>query len=61
MKLTNNFSDYVWFSHKLKKRLFFKVLCDVFYFIHEQERNSDKIVFLDDLMISQLLFYNFKR
>ncbi len=53
MKLTNNFSDYVWFSRK--------VLCDVFYFINEQERNSDKIVFLDDLMISQLLFYNFKR
>ncbi len=61
MKLTNNFSGYVWFSRKLKKSLFFKVLCDVFYFINEQERNSDKIVFLDDLMISQLLFYNFKR
>ncbi len=35
MELTN-ISDYVSFSRKLKKGLFFKALCDFSYFIHKK-------------------------
>ncbi len=43
-------SDYVWFSRKLKKSLFFKALCDIFW-LHTQKKKCETLTKSDFLMI----------